>query len=360
MQEIVIQIGPLHPSLNEPAGLMLTLEGEKVVNANLRIGYNHRGLEKLCESKTYDQNVFVIERLNGVCPQSQSMVYCQAVEKLCDITISRRAAYIRVIVAELERLQSHLMWLSLLGQAIGFEALFMAAWSDRDKVMSVLSLLGDNRANYAVNILGGVRSNLDRSKADQVVNLLNELEDRLKYYTELLSGDTTLSMRLMWAGKLTREDALKWCAVGPVARASALDNDVRVDDPYAAYDDLIVQPVVGEKGDALCRCTVRAGEMSASIAVIRAALENIPEGPLAMRVPQRIPAGEALARCESPRGETVCYVQAKNEETPARVRIRSASAANLNCLVPLVKGTHLADVPVILSSLDLCFSCVDR
>ena len=218
---IVIPIGPQHPSLKEPGCFTITLEGEKVVHADIGIGYNHRGLEKACESRNYIQTLYLIERVCGICSHTHSTAFCQGLEELAELSIPRRAAYIRVIVSELERLHSHLLWLGVAGHEIGFDTLFMYSWRDREKVLDVLAEVCGNRVNYGINTIGGVRRDIDDTMLQNILKVVDFLQDQLKYYLDLAMTDTMLSARLAGIGRLSKEDARKYGAVGPVARQTS-------------------------------------------------------------------------------------------------------------------------------------------
>jgi membrane-bound hydrogenase subunit alpha len=359
-KRITIPIGPQHPSLKEPGCFTITLEGEKVVNAVVGVGYNHRGLEKACEARTYIQDLYIIERVCGICSHTHSTAFCQAVEELAGVVIPPRAAYIRVIMAELERLHSHLLWLGIAGHEIGFDTLLMYSWRDREQVLDILAMLGGNRVNYGINTLGGVRRDLEPQMAADIKKMLDYLEEQDKYYIELALSETTLAARLGGVGRLSHDDAIKYGAVGPVARSSGVMIDTRVDDPYAAYGEIPVSIITDDHCDVFGRTVVRVLEIMDSIKIIRYALDNIPDGELKVNMPRRIPEGECLSRTEAPRGEDVHYVRANGSDKPDRVRVRAASEANWHGMAHMLEGDYLADVPIIIAAIDPCYSCTDR
>ncbi|MDO4732697.1 MAG: nickel-dependent hydrogenase large subunit [Bacillota bacterium] len=359
-QRITIPIGPQHPSLKEPGCFTITLEGEKVVGAVVGVGYNHRGLEKACEARTYVQNMYLIERVCGICSHTHSTAFCQAVEELAGVQISRRAAYIRVIMAELERLHSHLLWLGVAGHEIGFDTLLMYSWRDRERVLDTLALLGGNRVNYGINTIGGVRRDIDKEESHEIRRMLDFIEEEDKYYIDLTLHDSTLAARLGGIGKLDHEDALRLGAVGPVARASSVASDVRVVENYAAYNEFPMEIVTDDHSDVFGRAVVRVKEIMESIKLIRFGLDNLPEGELKVNVPRRIPEGEVLSRTEAPRGEDIHYVRSNGTDKPDRVRVRAASEANWHSVAHMLEGDYLADVPIIIAAIDPCYSCTDR
>lgn len=357
---VVIPIGPQHPSLDEPGCFTITLEGEKVVNAVIGIGYNHRGLEKACESRTYVQNLYIIERVCGICSHTHSTAYCKAIETLAGLQIPPRAEYIRVIVAELERLHSHLLWLGVAGHEIGFDTLFMYTWRDREKVLDLLAEVGGNRVNYGVNTIGGVRRDIDETMLSDIAKTINALRDQIKYYLDLAMTDAMLSARLSGVGKLSKEDAVKYGAVGPVARAAGIMNDIRVVEPYGAYAEIPVKPATDTHADVFGRTVVRILEMLESLNIIEYCIKNLPSGAIAVKAPRRIPAGEIFSRTEAPRGEDIHYIRSKGTDIPDRVRVRAPSEANWHGMKHMLEGGYLADVPITIAAIDPCYSCTDR
>jgi NADH-quinone oxidoreductase subunit D len=357
---VVIPIGPQHPSLKEPGCFTITLEGEKVVHADIGIGYNHRGLEKACESRSYIQTLYLIERVCGICSHTHSTAFCQGIEELAELSIPQRAAYIRVIVSELERLHSHLLWLGVAAHEIGFDTLFMYSWRDREKVLDILSEVCGNRVNYGINTIGGVRRDIEDTMLQNLSKVVDFLQDQLKYYLDLALTDTTLSARLAGIGKLSREDALKYGAVGPVARAAGIMEDIRIIEPYAAYTEVPVKPITDTHADVFGRTVVRILEMLESLEIIRFCIKNLPGGDIAVKAPRRIPAGEVISRTEAPRGENIHFIQSNGTDILERVRVRAPTEANWHGMKHMLEGQYLADVPITIAAIDPCYSCADR
>jgi NADH-quinone oxidoreductase subunit D len=357
---VVIPIGPQHPSLKEPACFTVTLEGERIYDVVVGIGYNHRGMEKACESRNYTQIIYLLERICGICSHTHTTAFCQGVEELAGVVIPRRAAYIRVIVAEIERLHSHLLWLGIAAHEIGFDTMFMYVWRDREAVLDILAEVGGNRVNYAINTIGGVRRDIDDRMRPVILKTMDGLEEQLKYYRDLALTDTTLAVRLAGIGTLSREDALKYGAVGPVIRASGIDFDVRAADPYAIYSEIPFNVVTDTHADVFGRTVVRILEMLESIKLIRACIENMPEGDIVVKAPRRIPAGEVISRTEAPRGEDIHYIRSNGTDKPDRVRVRAPSEANWHAMRHMLIGNYLADVPITIAAIDPCYSCTDR
>jgi membrane-bound hydrogenase subunit alpha len=360
MAETKIPIGPQHPALKEPESFLISLSGERIKDVGIRLGYNHRGMEKAAEQRTYVQDVYLLERICGICSHSHSTAFVQAVEEIAGIEAPPRARYIRTIVGELERVHSHLLWLGVAGHEIGFDTLLMYTWRDREIVMDMLALLTGNRVNYAVNAIGGVHRDIDDDQKGQILKAIDKLEERTKYYIEVATEERTLISRLSGVGSLSKQDALALGAVGPAARASGIARDTRKDDPYAAYADLDFKVATDDHCDVYGRTIVRVTELMETYSIIRQALARMPAGEIAVKAPRRVPAGEALSRYEAPRGEDVHYVKANGSDKPERVRVRAPTLANLQSVSKMLEGDNLADVPIVIAAIDPCFSCTDR
>jgi len=358
--EVHIPIGPQHPSLKEPESFLITLRGEKITAVNIKIGYNHRGIEKACEERTYIQDMYLIERICGICSHSHSTCFVQAVEEIAGLQVPPRALYIRTLVAELERVHSHLLWLGVAGHEVGFDTLLMYAWRDREVVMNLLASLTGNRVNYAINTIGGVRRDVSANTLEEAASAADILEERTKYYIGIVTTETTLINRLSGVGKLSPQDALRLGAVGPTARASGIARDVRADDPYAAYAELKFKVVTDNSCDVYGRTVVRLKELLESISLIRQVIKNLPDGPIAVKAPRRIPAGEAVSRYEAPRGEDLHYVRANATDKPDRVKFRPPTLANVQAVAHMLQDRYLADLPIVVAAIDPCFSCTDR
>ena len=358
--DVTIPIGPQHPALKEPESFLITLRGEKITSVSIKIGYNHRGIEKACEDRTYVQDLYLIERVCGICSHSHSTCFSQAVEEIAGLAVPKRALYIRTLIAELERIHSHLLWLGVAGHEIGFDTLLMYTWRDREVVMDVLAKLTGNRVNYGINTIGGVRRNIAPDQITEVLKAVDTLEERTKYYIQVAQEETTLINRLSGIGVLSNEDALRLGAVGPTARASGVDRDVRRDDPYAAYGELTFQVFTNKKNDVYGRTLVRVQELMECYKIIRQILKNLPDGPVTVKAPRKIPAGEALSRYEAPRGEDVHYVKANGSDKPERVKIRPPTLANIQSVAHMLEDRYLADLPIVIAAIDPCFSCTDR
>jgi membrane-bound hydrogenase subunit alpha len=336
------------------------LRGEKIDAVRMRFGYNHRGIEKGCEQRSYTQDLYLVERVCGICSFSHSTAFVQAVEEIAGLELPRRARYIRTIIAELERIHSHLLWLGVAGHEIGFDTLLMYTWRDRELVMILLARMTGNRVNYGMNTLGGVRRDIAPDMLPEILKTVDSLEERTKYYIDLAQREQTVVQRLSGVGKLSREDALALGTVGPTARASGIDRDVRRDDPYAAYPEVTFTVVVDDHCDVYGRTVVRLGELLQSFSIIRQLIKNLPDGPIAIKAPRRIPEGEAVSRYEAPRGEDVHYVRGNGSEKPERVKVRAPTLANTQSVAKMLEDGYLADLPIVIAAIDPCFSCTDR
>jgi len=358
--EVIIPIGPQHPALKEPECFLISLRGEKITAASIKLGYNHRGIEKACESRTYIQDLYLIERICGICSHSHSTCFVQAVEEIAGIEIPGRAKYIRTLIGELERIHSHLLWLGVAGHEIGFDTLLMYTWRDREVVMDILASLTGNRVNYGINTVGGVRRDIKPDHQEKILKAMDLLEERTKYYIELGSSESTLIKRLSKVGMLSRADAKNLGAVGPTARASGIERDVRKDDPYAAYAELDFKVITSDKCDVYGRTLVRLGELMQSFSLVRQVMQKIPSGPITVKTGRKIPSGEAVSRYEAPRGEDFHYVRANGTEMPERVKVRAPTLANIQAVSKMLEDRYLADLPIVIAAIDPCFSCTDR
>lgn len=359
-ERFTVPIGPQHPALKEPGHFLLTVEGEIVTNASVRLGYAHRGIEKLGENQNWVQNLYLVERVCGICSHIHGMAYSLTVEKLAGVEAPPRAQAIRVLVAELERIHSHMLWLGVAAHEAGFDTLFMYSWRDREIVMDILERLTGNRVNYSANILGGVKFDVDAEIADEIFVGLDELEERTHHYLDVVSNDALFLQRTRGVGVMTKVQAEVLGAVGPTARASGIEKDIRIESPYAAYPDSRLKIVVDSIGDLEARFVVRIKELFECYRLIRKILHSLPEGDLKAGIPRRIKAGEAITRVEAPRGELFYYIKSAGKDSPERLHIRTPTICNMTSVVKLVIGHQLADVPMILVGIDPCFSCNDR
>ena len=358
---VTIPIGPQHPLLKEPAKFDFDIHGEEIVGARMNIGYNHRGIEKACEARNYYQCLYLLERICGICSHSHTTAFVQAVEEIMQLEVPRRGLYLRTLVCELERLHSHLLWLGVAAHEVGFDSMFMLVWRDRELVMDILEAISGNRVNYAINTIGGVRRDLSDEQRKKILEMLGALKKRLDYYARIGTNEPSFVGRIKGVGTLSVKRAAEMCAVGPFARASGVDTDVRRDDPYAAYKELEFKVITDQSCDIYGRVIVRVFEIVESCKMIEQLLANLPEGDIvAPKVPRKAPAGVAVSRYEAPRGEDVHFVRGNGTDKPERVRVRAPTMANLEAATESVVGAFVADIPIAIASIDPCFSCTDR
>jgi Ni,Fe-hydrogenase III large subunit len=357
-----IPIGPYHPALEEPYKIELDCEGGVVRDAIMHIGFNFRGIEYLAERRNYLQGITLVERVCGICSNVHSLSYCQAVEQLTGAEPPERALYIRVVLAELERLHSHLLWSGVAAKLIGFTTIFMTCFTLREQVMDALSAISGNRVNYGMNCIGGV--NRDIADPQAVLNILDELERNItNTILPIFLNDRSVEARCKGVGILTTEQARAMGAVGPLARASGVGQDMRKAAPYAAYGQLEFNVPVETTCDVRARLVVHALEMVESCRLLRQALTKLPAGEIHTKtVPGRykVPEGTAVSRAEAPRGEVVYQITSDGTDIPSRVRVRTPTFMNMATVRLAVLGQELSDSPLIQASCDPCYSCTDR
>jgi NADH-quinone oxidoreductase subunit D len=355
-----IPIGPQHPALKEPISLRMTIEGEVIQDADVRLGYNHRGVEKLAEEKNWVQNIYLTERICGICSHSHSTCYVQGVEKLMELTPPKRGMYIRYLVAELERIHSHLLWLGVAAHEAGFDSLFMYVWRDREVVMDLLESISGNRVHYAINAIGGVRRDLDRAQIDKISEGIEILKKRTEYYLHIGANEPSFVARIAGVGYLSKETAVALCAVGPTARASGWDRDIRKEDPYAVYDEIDFEVGVADTCDVLGRVVVRVIETFESLKICDYILKNIPPGDIAVRAPRKAKPNEVVARYEAPRGENIHYIKSNGTDKPERLKVRAPTLGNYPATIEMLKKGFVADIPLIFAAIDPCICCAER
>jgi len=357
-KQIIVPFGPQHPVLPEPIHLDLVLEDEVVVDVIPTIGYVHRGLEKLVEKREYTEYVYIAERICGICSYIHSQTYVQGIEAIMGIGVPERTEYLRTIWSEYSRLHSHLLWLGLFADSMGFESVFMNAWRLREHILDDLEATTGGRVIQGVNKVGGVRRDITPEKLDEMVKGLKGMEKDLHDLTSVFLHDPSVSHRLKGIGVLGKQDAYELGAVGPTARGSGLGIDIR-ETGYAAFGKINFRPVVETSGDCYARCAVRAKEMFTSIDIIEQCVKKIPDGPVEVKVTGS-PDGEYFSRAEQPRGEVIHYIKGNGKKNLVRHRVRTPTFTNIPPLVKILKGCDLADVPVIVLTIDPCIGCAER
>ena len=357
----IVPIGPYHPALEEPIHAKLYTEGEVIKDAEVFVGYNHRGIEKLATERNAIQTLVLVERVCGICSHSHALTYAMCVENINGIEVPKRGQYIRVITAELERLHSHFLWLGIACHIIGHDSMFMHIWDERELVMDLLEKMTGNRVNYAMVTVGGARRDIDDELRRELLEACDKLKAPLDRITEIALTDKTIAMRTKGVGVLPKEDALRMGAVGPHARASGVKVDVRKDAPYSSYEDFDFDVPVVESGDVFARVVVRALECYESIKIIRQALENLPATPINLGNKLiKIQPGQAVCRHEAPRGQLSHKVVGDGSFNNHRVSIHVPSYKNTPTVPFMLRGNTVADAGLIIASIDPCFSCLDR
>ena len=286
------------------------------------------------------------------------MGYSQAVEKVMDIKIPERAEYLRVLWAELSRIHSHVLWLGLLSDALGFESLFMQCFRIREKVLNIFEMTTGGRVIFSVCKVGGVRKDINLEKQKVILNILKEVEKELKEIEVVFFDDLSVKKRLVGVGVLSKEEAYELGCVGPMARASGIDYDDR-NLGYSAYKDIEFKTIIDNKGDSYSRCVVRFKEIFESINIIRQVIDRMPDGEISIKVNGN-PNGEYFARLEQPRGEVIYHIKGNGTKFLGRMRVRTPTFANMPALFKILQGCDLADVPILILTIDPCISCTER
>ncbi|NLV17555.1 MAG: NADH-quinone oxidoreductase subunit D [Syntrophomonadaceae bacterium] len=354
----IIPFGPQHPVFPEPIQLKLAVEDEKVVEAIPGLGYVHRGLEKGAELNDYVKNIYLAERVCGICSFIHSWTYCSCIETLLQVEVPPRAEFLRLVFSELSRVHSHLLWLGLYADAFGFESLFMQCWRVRERSLDMQEAGGGGRVILSTCTIGGMRKDLDEDMRRAFIKEVAEIRRDFQQIMTPFFEDYSIKKRTVGIGVLTKEDAQSLGAVGPVLRASGVAGDTRLLG-YGPYREVDFEPVVEAGGDCHSRGKVRVREVLRALDLITQALERLPEGEIKTNFRGKL-NGEVFQRMEQPRGEMLYYVKAGSNRSLDRFRIRTPTFANIPPLLKMLPGCDLADVPVIVLSIDPCISCAER
>lgn len=363
-EPFVINVGPQHPSTHGVFRMRFTLDGEVIQEVEPVFGYLHRGVEKLAESLTYTQNIVLTDRLDYLTSMSNNQAYVMAVEKLAGIQVPEKAEYIRVIMAELMRIASHLMAVGFLLNDMGaFMTPLLYMFREREKILDLFEMVCGQRLTYNYMRIGGLSQDLPEEFMPALQRLIDSLPGFIDEYDQLLAQNEILLIRTKNIGVLTREAAINNSAAGPVLRGSGVKWDIRKDDPYSVYDRFSFNVPVGFAGDVYDRYRVRIEEMLESIGIIKQAMKDLPaEGEIQAQVSKTLrPAkGEAYGHIEGPKGELGFYLVSNNTTQPYRLHVRAPSFINLTALRDLLIGVKIADAAVIFGSIDICMGEVDR
>ena len=355
---MILPIGPIHPGLKEPLRLKLHTKGERVLNAEIDYGYIHRGIERIMEGKTWQKCIYLSERVCGICSYIHSQTFAEVIEEISDVQAPPRAQFLRVITNELDRIQSHLLANSTFFKAMEHETLFMYMLSLREHVMDAIELLTGNRVNMGWNVVGGVRMDAKQIHFDQILEKLKNVEDDFDRYVEMYRQGPAVGLRSKDVGKMTREEALKGRAVGPIGRASGLKHDYREEHP-TYRENFEFKPIWRKEGDNFARTMNRFDEIPESIDLIRQAIDNIPEGDIRKHVD--VGSGYGEWRNEAPRGE-VTYMVETNGNLIKHISIRTPSIMNIDsCAKYMLKDVAtVPDAVATYATSDPCIACAER
>lgn len=386
-KEVTLNMGPQHPSTHGVMHLVLRMQGEKIVKAELDIGYLHRGMEKIAENLLYSQFVPYTDRLDYLSSMTNNLSYVMAVEKLIGLDIPERGKYIRVIASELSRISSHLLAVGAWGLDLGAVTLVLYAFREREMILDLFEMLCGARLTCNYMKIGGVRGDLPSGFKEKCRDFVQIFPKRVDEYEQLLTGNRIWLQRNKGIGVISAEDAVDLGLTGPSLRGSGVKWDIRKDTPYLVYDRFDFKVPAGENGDCFDRYMVRVEEMRQASRIIAQALEQIPEGPVNADVPEfvspprkdiatnmealihhfklishgfKAPKGEVYSSIEAPKGELGFYIVSDGSERPFRVKIRAPSFVNLQSVDPMSRGAYFADVVAVISSLDPVFGEVDK
>ncbi len=362
-EPFVVNLGPVHPSTHGVFRMRTTLDGEVVVDMELVFGYLHRGIEKLAEERTYTGVIPLTDRLDYLASMSNNFAYVLAVEKLAGITVPERAEYLRVIMAELQRLASHLVAVgAFLNDCGAFMTPILYMIREREKILDLFDMVCGQRLTYNYMRVGGVSHDIPDEFLPALDKFVRRMPGFIDEYDQLLKENEIVLVRAKGVGILPKEQAINISASGPVLRGSGVKWDIRRADPYSVYDRLEFEIPTGTVGDCYDRYRVRVEEMRQSVRIIKQAMAQLPEGKVKGEVPHlvRPPVGEAYAHIETPKGELGFYLVSDNSIAPYRCAIRAPSLINLTALRDMVKGWKVADAIITFGSIDICMGEVDR
>lgn len=354
-----LPIGPVHVALEEPIYFRLDIEGETVRHVDITAGHVHRGMEGMASQRNLFKNTTLTERVCSLCSNSHSLTYCMAVENVLGLVPPPRAQYLRILAEETKRVSSHLFNIAIFGHNIGFSSLFLHIMEVREHMQDVKETIYGNRMNLSANCIGGVKYDMNDDLAGFMLERLALVEDAVRKVERVFRTDAIIAKRARGVGILPPDEARAFGVVGPVARGSGLPLDVRRQTPYMAYPELTFDVIVESEGDVLSRVLVRVREVFESINLLRQCLKRLPDGPLTVRM-EHIPTSEGIARSEAPRGELLYFIRTNGTDTPARLKWRVPSYMNWEALTVMMRDCQLADIPVIVNSIDPCVSCTER
>jgi NADH-quinone oxidoreductase subunit D len=361
-EEYFINMGPQHPSTHGVLRLVVSLQGEIVQRLEPHLGYIHRGIEKMCEKDTYTQIIHLTDRLDYLSAHMNNEAVCLAVENAMEVEVPERVKYIRTIMAELQRIDSHQLWWCSMGMDLGALTSFFYGLRDREHILDIFEETTGGRLLLSYNCPGGVMYDIHPNFQKRVKDFIKYFRKVLPEYDRLLTGNVIFQNRTKGIGILTREDAINYGVTGPSGRGSGLSCDIRKLHPYSAYPYVNFKEILMEGGDSLSRYKVRIAEMWESMNIIEQLIDNIPEGPYSakMKAVIKLPPGEYYQRVETARGELGLYIISDGNKSPYRMKFRSPNLCNLSVLDHISRGVKIADLVAIGASLDFVIPDIDR
>jgi NADH-quinone oxidoreductase subunit D len=384
---MILNMGPQHPSTHGVLRVLLEIDGETVVRMMPDIGFLHTGIEKTCEAKFYQQVVPLTDRIDYLCPLTNNLCYVLAVEKLLGLEIPPKAQWMRVLLNELTRINSHLVWLGTHALDLGAMTVFLYCFREREEILKIFEMVSGQRMMTSYFRIGGLALEPPLGFFDRVRDFAGYFPEKVDEYENLLTGNPIWLMRTKGVARMTAEDAIAMCATGPTLRGSGVDLDLRRDMPYSSYEKFQFKVPVSQEGDVFARYMCRVQELRESTGIVRQALDGMPEGPIkadapGVVLPERekmktqmesliyhfkiitegfaVPAGEVYQAVESPRGEMGYYIVSDGTPKPYRVHMRAACFANLQTLPKMCEGRLLADVVAAIGSIDIVLGEIDR
>ena len=368
-----IPVGPIHPALKEPVMFEFEIDGEKIVDVDVSLGHVHRSVEWAGMRRNPIQILYLAERICGICSYCHPMAFALAVEHAAGIEVPERADYLRVIQAELERICSHTLWAGVAAHEIGFDTVLYLTWQIREEALDLTEYLMGNRVTKAITMIGGVRRDITKDMIPRIQKSLTYLKDNFEKLRHAFLDDKTVKMRSQGVGVLSKEDALKLCAVGPTTRASGVKKDVRLDQPYFSFGDLDFDYATPDvltgavNGDVYDRIITRLLEVKYAIDLIEQCIDKMPAGDIVSepKIAKLLNTlkkaeGEGIGLMEAPRGAVIHYVKLTGQEHPYCWKVRAPTYNNILPWIPMLLGEQIADIPIVAASTDPCMSCTNR
>ncbi len=353
-----ITIGPDYPIIQESIKVNVKTEGDIIYDVDIEIGFAHRGIEALILKRNFWQVLEIVERICGLCSHTHALAYSLSVENLAKIKVPMRAQFIRTIIAELERLHSHLFWIDAVSKTLEFELLAEYILEIREGIMDILETISGNRVMFSINTIGGVRRDIKNPK--QILKMLDRLKVPMDSLYKTFDCNTQILDKTKGIGILSHKKAKELGVVGPTAEASGISNDIRKEAPYAAYNQIKLKPTVLSEGDAYSRIIIRFWEIFESIEILQQLVKKMPNGSVAAPEISVLPSGCGIGRVEAPRGELIHFLISGGSKIPERLKVRPPTFANLPAVREMLVGDKKENMNLILASIDPCFACTER